>query len=107
MGCGWFGILWDKIVIGLRGAVFIWAAEDLDRVDEISVRWRGWCLPIQSGCFPWIIRMDFFAMGDAVEEVDDKWNLSQTKTPGGDGNRLVEFDVFAEESDDASFRPDR
>src|SRR4029077_12121323 len=69
-------------------AVFVWPAIRHWRSHEISMRRRRRRGPLQRGGFPWIV-VDFFAVLDAPEEVDDERNLRQTHDPRCPRDRLV------------------
>src|SRR5260370_5632076 len=81
-------VLRAKILLRPANAVIVGSAIHSDRLRKISVRRWRWRGPLQRGGFPRIV-VDFFAVLDAPEEIDDERNLGQSHDPRCPRDRLV------------------
>src|SRR6266403_1263659 len=75
-------VLHGKIAIATGQAVFVGAAIRHGRRNEISMGRRRRRSPLERGRFPWVV-VHLFAMLDAPEKIDDKWDLCDAHDPGG------------------------
>src|SRR5260370_16348459 len=81
-------VLRAKILLRPANAVIVGSAIHSERLRKISVRRRRRCGPLQRGGFPRVV-VDFFAVLDAPEEIDDERNLGQSHDPCCPRDRLV------------------